>query len=164
MRGHRVQLMRRAIVGFCAVAIMGCGEPRKLMPEAFAGLTRTGALSPSEARIAVNQLHGKSVTPAENAVASFAGETGTATLYGSRYGSSEEAGEATDAMVAGLRKGNHPLGMYHELEAGGRKIHACLGTAQAHYAFVLEERVYWLAVDSAIGSTAIAALVDSLKI
>lgn len=161
----RTSEVMRGLTGvLCAAAIMGCGEPKQLMPDAFAGLTRTGALSATEARIAVNQLHGKNVTPAENAVASFAGEAGTATLYASRYGSSGEAVEATDAMVVGLRKGHHPLGMYHELQAGGRTIHACLGTAQAHYAFVLEDRVYWLAVDSTIGPTAIAALVDSLAI
>lgn len=116
-----------------------------------------------EARRIINQMHGKGVTPRDNAIGIYGDETGTATLYLSVYDEAEEAAATLDRMIEGIKTGFTPFSDYELQTVDGQQVSYCTGDGQAHYFFAVGPSLYWLAVDFPVAEETLRALFRSIK-
>jgi hypothetical protein len=135
-------------------------ESEEGLPLQLGELTLYDERSGDDARQIIDRLHGKSVTPIENFIGEYAGPAGKATLYLSVYSGREEAVRIQQRMAGRIREGNSVFGQYTELTIADYPVAFCRGMGQAHYFFSSGMTVYWLAVDDAVSSTAIASLLS----
>lgn len=116
-----------------------------------------------EARRIINQMHGKGVTPRDNAIGLYTDESGTATLYLSVYGEEEEATQTMGRMIKGINTGFTPFSDYEEQIVDGQRVSFCTGDGQAHYFFAAGTSLYWLAADFPIAEETLRALFRFIK-
>lgn len=133
------------------------------LPAEMGDLRLQQYISGDQARRIINQMHGKGVTPRDNAIGVYADEIGTATLYLSVYGEEEEAIQTMGKMIKGIKTGFTPFSDYEEHTVDGQRVSFCTGDGQAHYFFALGTSLYWLAVDFPIAEETLRALFRSIK-
>jgi hypothetical protein len=115
-----------------------------------------------KARGIINEMHGKGVTPLENMIGEYKGAAGSATVYVSRYQTNSDAQETVERMLAGIEKGNTPFNNPRRLTVGSTDVSLCIGLGQAHYFFIMDKSVYWLAADAAVAQVTIVNLIRAV--
>lgn len=133
------------------------------LPPALGDLRLQRHLFGDEARRIINQMHGKGVTPRDNAIGVYADEDGSATLYLSVYGEEEEAAQSLERMIRGIKTGFTPFSDYEQHIIEGQEVSFCTGDGQAHYFFAIGTSLYWLAVDFPIAEETLRALFRAIK-
>jgi hypothetical protein len=128
------------------------------VPKILGTLSLAQAVSGSDARILVNKMHGRTVTPQDNVVGTYTGEEGSAKLYVSTYPSADSARNVARAMARRIESGIPPFEHFRTYEEGRDPVFMCLGLGQAHFFFVCNERLYWLASDIGVAEDALAQL------
>jgi hypothetical protein len=128
------------------------------LPPTLGALQLYREINGSEARRAIEQLHGKDVADAENLIGWYGGDSATATLYASEYSDAQKAALIYARMSATIEKGEGGFGHYVLSQINGRAVSQCLGMGQVHYFFAHGQVLYWLAVDLDQGNRALDAL------
>ena len=128
------------------------------VPKLLGTLSLAQSIAGSDARVLVNKLHGRAVTPQDNVVGTYKGDEGSATLYVSYYPSADSARNVSLAMANRIATGLAPFEHFRTFEEGRNPVFMCLGLGQAHFFFVCNQRLYWLASDIGVAEVALHQL------
>jgi|WetSurMetagenome_2_1015567.scaffolds.fasta_scaffold21631_5 hypothetical protein len=128
------------------------------VPKILGTLSLAQAVSGSDARVLVNKMHGRAVTPQDNVVGTYKGAGGSAKLYVSYYPSADSARNVAFRMAGRIESGIPPFEHFRTYEEGKNPVFMCLGLGQAHFFFVCNERLYWLASDIGVAEAALSEL------
>lgn len=140
-------------VAVVQLSLGGHGVPKILGP-----LNLAQAVSGSDARVLVNKMHGRAVTPLENVVGTYKGDEGSAKLYVSYYPSPDSARAVAQEMARRIERGMPPFAHFRTFEEGRDPVFMCLGLGQAHFFFACKERLYWLASDIGVAEESLNQL------
>jgi hypothetical protein len=155
----RIRWIAGAIIGIVlAVVAVQFSLTGHGVPKILGTLSLAQAVSGSDARILVNKMHGRTVTPQDNVVGTYTGEEGSAKLYVSLYPSADSARHVARAMARRIESGIPPFEHFRTYEEGRDPVFMCLGLGQAHFFFVCNERLYWLASDVGVAEEALSQL------
>jgi len=141
-----------------AVAVVQLTLSGHGVPKLLGTLSLAQAVSGSDARVLVNKMHGRAVSPKDNVVGTYRGDEGSATLYVSYYPSADSARNVALAMARRIEAGVPPFEHFRTFEEGRNPVFMCLGLGQAHFFFVCNERFYWLASDIGVAEVALEQL------
>jgi hypothetical protein len=125
------------------------GEQRPPLDAHIDGLERVRLLAGTDARHAINKLHGMSIDMARGFVAFYQSRTGhKATVWVSEGPSEALAAKQIDIMLDKM-KGNDrsPFKKYRTIEAQGAEVIGFDGLGQVHYVFRVGKWVYWISAD-----------------
>jgi hypothetical protein len=128
------------------------------MPKLLGTLSLAQSVAGSDARVLVNKMHGRAITPQDNVVGTYKGDDGSATLYVSYYPSADSARNVARAMAHRIEAGIGPYEHFRTFAEGRDPVFMCLGLGQAHFFFVCNDRLYWLASDIGVAEVALNQL------
>jgi hypothetical protein len=128
------------------------------MPKLLGTLSLAQSVAGSDARVLVNKMHGRAITPQDNVVGTYKGDDGSATLYVSYYPSADSARNVARAMAHRIEAGIGPFEHFRTFAEGRDPVFMCLGLGQAHFFFVCNDRLYWLASDIGVAEVALNQL------
>jgi len=151
----------KKIILFLTVVILiaGCSQLEEdPVPSNILHLERTELISGESAAEIINHLHDKAVTPAKNYVGRYEGDGHTATYYLSLYNNRAEADSELGAMVESMERGGHVFDHIRKRTVNDHEVWMALGMGQAHYFYVQDNRLVWLAVDVPVAEEAIKSL------
>jgi hypothetical protein len=151
--------------GLLVLAVAAAGVPLLLVtllespvPPSLGGLTRVRLVTGIEAEGIVNRLHGRSVSTRENAIGTFAGPQGSATVYLTVYGSVSSAQTAEQRMEERIDSGDFGFSHVNRMTFEGKRVAACVGVGQVHFFYSRGNRLYWLTSDYAVAREALKDL------
>jgi hypothetical protein len=130
------------------------------VPRMLGGLPRVRLLTGVEAEELVNRLHGRSVATGENAIGTYAGTEGSATVYLSVYASDTTARSAEIRMEERIASGDFGFSHLNRMTVEGRSVASCIGVGQVHFFYSRGRCLYWLACDYAVARGALKDLLD----
>lgn len=159
--------MRRKIAAFIiGVFLVGCGGETNLtpLPDAIQGMKLQETLQDGRADSVITQLHGKTVTAAQNFIGRYRSSHYSGTLYLTIYPDSVRAINALNAMAARIQDPQigGQMGFIHvrELPKYGPHVYITLRKQRAHFFFVEGNTLYWLDINPAIAMNAIQEFTD----
>lgn len=135
----------------------------EILPPTLAGWELGALVSGDPAIVSVERLHGKDL--GAGIVEAWVGEYGRApggpahaTVWVSRSPDSAAARELYVRMTERIGEGNSPFTGMRPIEDIDVEGYRLDGMGQAHYYFLVDEDLYWLAVDADVALTALDEL------
>jgi len=138
-----------------------------VLPPTLGGWELTSLAAGEEARLQVEQLHGKSLGAGLEAawVAAYGSASGSgsggATVWISRAARADDARELFERMTARISEGTSPFKNLRPIGVEDVEGYALDGMGQTHYYFLVGSDLYWLGVDPAAAEVALAELLAS---
>jgi hypothetical protein len=132
------------------------------LPSELGDLIRVHVVEGEKANEILNRMHDKEVTPTTNMIGMYSRGNSNAVVYLSQYRSDEDARIAYEKMARSIEKGNLLFTEYRSVRLANRDASFCVGQGQDHYFFAEDNRLYWLAADSAISEKTAIDLMQSL--
>jgi hypothetical protein len=130
-------------VAFFAVLIGGCETPDVKTPEVIGEKKRTNIIVGSEARDAIDKLHGLNVATQKNLIAEY-GDEQKDLLYISIFENSGQAGKALELMTRKIAHSkNGPFFHVMRLKDYSGDAFITLGMGATHYIFQSERSLIW---------------------
>jgi hypothetical protein len=134
-----------------------------VLPQSILQLHLTEQIRGKQAQEIVDRMHNKSVTPDENVIGTYFSTDGSAKLYVSLYDSRIIAEGQFEKMSDLIHKGGGAFTHFKEIQVQRAKVYICFGLGQAHYFFLHEKDIYWLAVDLQIAQASMQELIGIVK-
>lgn len=138
-----------------------------VLPPTLGGWPLTSLATGEEARLQVEQMHGKSLGAGLEAawVAAYGSVSSSgsadATVWISRAARAEDARGLFERMTARISEGTSPFKNLRPIVGEGAEGYALDGMGQTHYYFLVGSDLYWLAVDPAAAEAVLAELLAS---
>ncbi|PTN33933.1 hypothetical protein [Desulfonatronum sp. SC1] len=139
-------------------------DPKVVAPEfiplSIAGMTLINLLDGAEAAKIIDRMHHGDVATQANFIAKYQGAPGSATYYVSLYDDPQRAMKDMEEMGRIMGKEGH--GFSHLMRRTREEIpfYMALGQGQAHYFFVRDIELIWLAVDVDIAEQALEEILQ----
>lgn len=149
-----------------ALVLSACGAS-PAAPPAVAGLPLSHLLEGTEARAAINRLHGKAIPARDAFVAHYEQDGAVAMLYVTRAWITPLAWWQFLRMVKGIEAGGaNREGRFTHLKAreqDGLTLYSALGLGQVHYFYRSDATIVWLAADPHVARAAMAETVRAVR-
>lgn len=142
-----------AVTGACAG-----DRPESPLPETLHGLELIEQQTGDEAAAVLTRLHDQDVAPTESFIGRYGTEEIGATIYVSRFASSQEATDQLVAMADGIGEGAAGYGHHRTFEVFGREVHSVFGRGEVHFFYADGNDLTWLGAHPMFATLALADL------
>jgi hypothetical protein len=143
-----------------AVAAPPDGRSIRLLPASVGDLALAVESSGAQARVQVEQLHGKVLGAGlDQAWVGEYGDPPRATVWVTRSVRREDAEALLARMATRLGDGDSPFQLIGPVAVGGAHGYELEGMGQKHYYFLIGSDLYWLAIDPSLAVVGFGDLV-----
>lgn len=140
---------------YCLITVLflffACSTSEDLLPENFLGLELKQKLTGIEAKEFVDKLHFNEVTPENNSIGFYEGETGSAIIYITFYETEEIANSELIKMTGKISPKNSVFINSEYIKINDKEVYRCFGMGQSHYVFSNRKELFWVSVDTHFG-------------
>lgn len=133
------------------------------IPEKIGALSLTNSARGKDALAEFEKLHGKGFDLVGGYRADYANAASKATLWVGQAQDSAGAQAMTKAMADKIGAGNAMFTDLTELSISGRLLYTVNGQGQQHYFYATNDKIVWLAIDSAMAPDALHSLWGAVK-
>jgi hypothetical protein len=146
------------------LTIAGCSPSEDYLPETLGEQTLNRRISGEEAKEFVDNLHFQKVAAERNEIGFYDGKRGPTTIYITYYGSSGKAEADYKKMTEKISPENSIFigGDYMDVE--GKQVYRCFGMGQTHFVFFHQKQLFWISVNTVIGTDVLTAYLNYIKI
>ncbi len=152
-----VKILLLFSVLFCSVFFVYgsvCAD-RALIPSAILHMDKQEVKSGAEAAGIIDRMHHGRVATGNDYIVRYEGNGNSSTLYVSVYENNDMAVSAMEDMARVMRKTDHDFNHFMKRMVRDRVVYMALGQGQAHYFFVRDKDLIWLAVDTEVAEQAL---------
>ena len=145
------------------LSIVGSSDESRdssMLPDRIHGIALGKSTTGEEAAEMIARLHAKSVAPMATEIGYYGAFDPPLVIYVSRFASAEEARDQVDLMAETLGSGSQGFGHHLEERVADIDVHFVVGHGQAHYFFVDQDKVLWLAAPANVARRALLELLE----
>lgn len=133
------------------------------IPERIGALALTNSARGKEALLEFEKLHGKGFDLVSGFRANYANAESKATLWEGQAQDSTAAEQMTKTMAEKIGAGNKMFTDLTELSIADRPLYTVNGQGQQHFFYATNDKIVWLAIDSALAPGALHSLWGAVK-
>ncbi|MCX8056346.1 MAG: hypothetical protein N3F03_01895 [Ignavibacteria bacterium] len=128
--------------------ILSCSNQKDIVPEKVSELLLVKTITGEEAKNIINKLHFQPVTDNENLIGYYENQSGQAIVYVTIYDKDEEAKNDFEKMTKKISPENSVFIFPQFFDFENNKIYKCFGMGMTHFVFALNNKLYWISVDT----------------
>ncbi len=136
---------------------------RTHIPSAILHMDKQEVKSGAEAARIIDRMHHGKVATGNDYIVNYEGKGNSSTLYVSVYDSNDRAVSAMEDMARVMRETEHGFHHFMRRTVRDRVVYMALGEGQAHYFFVRDKELIWLAVDTEIAEPSLEDFLAGMK-
>lgn len=133
---------------FFVFTFLSCSRQKQPLPDEVNSLMLVKTISGEEAKNYINKLHFQPVTENENLIGYYENESGSAIVYVTIYKNEKDARNDFVKMTKKISPENSVFIYPQFFEHKGNQIYKCFGMGMTHFVFSLNDKLYWISVDT----------------
>lgn len=148
-------------IAFC-VLLQFCGR-KETLPKDLMGYTLVESISGTEAQKTVNQIHLNPVTDTDNEIGYYEKGNDKAIIYITHYKTDDDAKTDLIKMVEKISPQNSVFINGGQFVINEIKIYRYFGMGQTHFVFRVENKLFWLSVDTMIAKEFLETYINYMQ-